>query len=366
MTVPALSSGVDVRVEDGRDCLARARDPWRDLVRRAGSGYFQSWEWVTAWHKVFQPGADLSLVVAVGRDGEWQGLLPLAQLSRRLHRRLPVPLNYVGLAGSGPGAGDHLGPSVVAPALVELLARRSLGVADGRPLYFESVDVQHIGGLTAALGGRIVRKVACPRVELDADGPEVAWTPKVRKNIRRRERMLAAEGIAGRWVSTGGGVEPELTALQRVHVARWQARGQSGLFDDRRLEFLSELCRLSVPPDGPSLYLLEKSDGRVVAALLGFRHGLTFMAYKTGWDPEFAHLGPGIALHSSAMRRAHEDGARTFDFLRGQGSHKYSLGAVDREDVCLLHGTGLRTTLIEVREGGGVSPRRRAVGAAGR
>lgn len=361
-----MTDDFDIRLEQGRDALDRAKDPWCELVARSGSGYFQSWEWVTAWHRVFEPGADLALVVAVGADARWEGLLPLALLFRRLHRKLPLPITYVGLAGSGPGAGDHLGPLLLMPEVLAPLARRALTVGEGRPLYLESLDPDHVDGLAAVVGGRVVRRVACPRVELGAEGPEAMWTSKVRKNIRRRERMLEADGIAGRWINPGESVESELSALQRVHVARWEARGKSGLFDDRRLDFLAELCRLSTPPNGPVLYLLEKAGGQVVAALLGFRHGATFMAYKTGWDPAFAHLGPGIALHSAAMRRAHEDGFRTFDFLRGQGAHKYSLGAVDREDISLLCGTGVRRALLEMRERGVVSSARQAAGAAGR
>ena len=109
---------------------------------------------------------------------------------------------------------------------------------------------------------------------------------------------------------------------------------------------------LAAPPDGPALYLLEKGPHTVVGALLVFRHSGVLSTYKTGWDPAYASFGVGIAMHSAAMHMAWAEGFDTFDFLRGQGAHKYSLGAVDRHDVCLLLPVGLRGTLLSLREAG--------------
>jgi len=340
-------------VETGSGALASARERWRDLADRSPAGYFQTWEWVTAWHEILEPQARILLVEAVTSDDRWAGLLPLAFLSRRMHRRVPVGLPYLGFAGSGPGAGDHLGPLASSPQLVPALVGEAIRRAEGRSIYLESLDPELEEAVNTLVRGRRVHRVACPAIDLRGlSGPEEAWTAKVRKNVRRRDRRLADEGITGRWVPPGADLRHELGALQEVHLSRWRSRGEPGLFDDRRLGFLRRLAELSRPPEGPGLYLLERGPGHVVAALLVFRHGRTLSTYKTGWDPAQARLGLGIALHTAAMRKAWADGMETFDFLRGQGGHKYSLGAVDRCDVCLLRPSGPSGALFGMRERG--------------
>lgn len=346
-----MTGGIELRVERGRDALAASRAAWDDLAGRAPSCYFQSWEWVTAWHDVLEPSAEVVLVEAHA-GGRWEGLLPLAFLVRRLHARVPLRVRYLGLAGSGRGAGDHLGPVVASADLVGPLAAEAVRVAGGRSVYLESLSPAHVAAVNAVVGGREVRTVACPAVAIAGVAQaDDLWPSKVRKNVRRRDRMLLEAGMVGRWIGPGGGVATALAALRRLHVSRWQSHGQSGLFDDDRMAFLRRLTELGSAPDGPWLYLLESNEGPV-AALLGFQYKRTFANYKTGWDPNHGRLGLGIALHAAAMRRAVAEGLDLVDFLRSQGAHKYSLGGTDRNDVCLLRSRGIGGAALRLREEG--------------
>ena len=188
-------------VESGSAALAAARPRWSDLAARSGAGYFQTWEWVTAWHDVLEPRAEIVLIRAVDDQGRWTGLMPLAFLSRRLHRRMPASVAYLGVAGSGRGAGDHLGPLACAAGLRPTLVAATVRLAGGRPVYLESLDPTVVDEVNGALQGRPVHRVACPRVDLAGlTRIEDAWPAKVRKNLRRRQRLLAEEGIIGRWV----------------------------------------------------------------------------------------------------------------------------------------------------------------------
>jgi len=346
-----VTGGIELRVERGRDALAASRAAWDDLAGRAPCCYFQSWEWVTAWHEVLEPRAEVVLVEAVA-GGRWEGVLPLALLGRQLHARVPLRVRYLGLAGSGRGAGDHLGPVVSSVDLVEPLAEQAVRLAAGRSVYLESVAPAHAGALNEVVGGHQVRTVACPAVVIaGAAQADDLWAGKVRKNVRRRDRMLAEAAVVGRWIGPGEGVGEALAALRRLHVSRWQSHGQAGLFDDDRMAFLRRLTELGSAPDGPWLYLLESGDGPI-AALLGFQYRRTFANYKTGWDPDHARLGLGIALHAASMRRAVGEGLEVVDFLRSQGGHKYSLGATDRHDVCLLRSRGVGGAMLRLREEG--------------
>lgn len=352
-----------VDVAYGADALAGLRSHWRELANRAECGYFQTWEWVTAWREVLEPKAQLATVTASDADGRLRGLLPLALLARPLHRSIPLRLPYVGLAGSGRGAADHLGPLADHPRGAGMLADVVSSVAGPRSIFLANVAAAHTQSLQSVIGLRLVDRVRCPAVDLHSLGSvEEAWSSKLRRNVRSRRRGLEARGVRGRWIGPGEELASMLGRLQDLHRQLWSTRGQPGLFDDRRLAFLRRLSELAAPPEGPWVYALEER-GHVVGGLVGFRHQHTFHEYMTGWAPAYAKAGVGIGLTAAAMDWAHREGLWTYDLLRGAEPHKYVFGAVDRIDSSLMRATGLRGRLLLLREELG---RRRADQASGR
>jgi hypothetical protein len=82
--------------------------------------------------------------------------------------------------------------------------------------------------------------------------------------------------------------------------------------------------------------------------------------YKTGWDPDYANLGLGLALGAEGMRWAEAAGVTEFDYLRGRRGHKVDLGCVPAEDVAVLRTGGVAGRVLALREqfsAGGVRPR---------
>ena len=75
-----------------------------------------------------------------------------------------------------------------------------------------------------------------------------------------------------------------------------------------------------------------------------------FSVYKSGWNPDYANLSPGIALGVEAMRWAEDQKLTTFDYLRGPRSHKADLGCRNVEDLSIISGLGPRSWLLELRE----------------
>lgn len=320
---------------------------WDRLVEQHGSGPFQSRQWIASWHRNLAPSASIELVVARQAD-HISGILALATMTRNLHRRMPLPLPYLGLAGSGPGAGDHLGPvaesDAVGRGLLETATQRRGAVM------FESLDPRWRAAALAATSGTVVRRTNCPRNErLPPSSFTDAMTPRARKNARRRARKLAALGVEARWTPPGPGFADALRDLRSLHEARWRRDGQRGLFADERQRFLLDYARAARSEQGP--WLLTLSVGhQPIASLLGIVFGDTFSVYKTGWSPDFGHLALGLSLGDEAMRWCEERGTRVFDYLRGGGSHKAELGCRDRFDVTVIRARGLRGSLLTLRE----------------
>lgn len=319
-----------------------------DRLAEGSSSYFHTSDWLRAWEATGGGGGARREHLAVDGTGTVLGRLGLVPLRRRLHRKVPVPLHYWGLVGSGYGAADHLGP-VGDESTFDALIGSAVDGVRGRAVMFESVDPIHEERL-ARFGFRTVRRTACPRIDLAGVTEERdVWPKKLVKEMRRRERRMEEEGVAGRWITDAEQVAAALPSLQAVHLDRWSSQGGAGLFDSDRMDLLDALLADPASRFSPDMYVLE-SGGSIVASLLVLTCGDTVSSYKSGWTPGLQALAPGVAMHAAAIRRAMSDGRTTYDFLRGTSGHKYTLRAVDRFDVTMVRGAGPAARVLEFRE----------------
>lgn len=71
-------------------------------------------------------------------------------------------------------------------------------------------------------------------------------------------------------------------------------------------------------------------DDTSIAAYLNFIYGDSVLVYNSGLDHEqYGHLSPGIVLLCYNIQHAIEHGRKVFDFLRGNETYKYRMGAED-------------------------------------
>ena len=345
----AARAGADLTITEHDGMPADLVAEWARLCEKTSASWFQGPLWVRAWSEHLEPGAPISTLSASDADGSLVGVLPLARLHRNLHRSVPIPLPYVGIAGSGSGGADHTGPVAERLEVGEALLRRAADVAGNLSLLLENLHPSWTAAARSIPGSAVTAATACPAVSV-ATGEKFAahWDTKQRKNIARRDRQLRDAGVVPRWTPPGAGTAAALEELQRVHQLRWAERGEEGLFDDRRRRFL-EAQAIPGSLDGPWVLLLDHSGGPV-AGLLGLRHGSTFSVYKTGWDPGWRRFGLGIALGAEAMRWASEHGITTFDYLRGRRPHKYDLGCTDVVDESVILPRGLIGRVLLERE----------------
>ena len=311
------------------------RTRWDDVARRSGALACQSSAWLTAWWSVLEPAAEVTLLVHY-EPGEGlqapSGLWALGAMRRRLHRRVPISLPYVGVAGAGLGAADHMGPLSTSAGVGASLLAAAMDVAGDRPLVLSNLASRHHPAAAGLTGAVLVERTPCPGVDLrSAATTAELWRPSRRGDIRRCERRMREAGFERRWVRLGDSNLHELDELQRLHRRLWTWRGQQGLLDDRRKRFLAAVAAGLDEPDGAWLQLIEGSGGPI-AAMLALRFGSTMCSYATGWDPTHRRLGLGVLLEAGGIELALAQGLDRYDFLRGTEPHKFALGGVSDVD----------------------------------
>ena len=82
-------------------------------------------------------------------------------LNRDVHRHIRVPLSYLGIAGSGRGAADHVGPLTDSVAVGALLLQHLGAMASGT-LYLENLSPRWGSVAAAVTGGHVISETSCP------------------------------------------------------------------------------------------------------------------------------------------------------------------------------------------------------------
>jgi len=146
---------------------------------------------------------------------------------------------------------------------------------------------------------------------------------EIRRKSRRFSEMLGESHLVHGPVGFDSFVE--------MHRA---AEGRKGEFlSDQMVHFFEALLGL----DGAVLSLLV-SDRGPVAAGFGFEDDDAYYLYHSAYAPGFAPASPGAVLTDRLIAAAIEGGKRRFDFLKGDESYKFKMGAVARP-LFVLEGT---------------------------
>ena len=198
--------------------------------------------------------------------------------------------------------------------------------------------VQEDSGTLDALSGtlrragydvRIDRLVTAPRMRLP-DSFETyvqGLGRKERHELRRKLRGLET----GRRVAFRFAGESERTAVfDRFVALHRRSRGEKAEFmTDEMARFFRDLAETLASRGWLRLGVVNV-DGEDAAVVFAFAYEGTFSLYNAAYDLALAPLSVGIACHAYAIRAAIDEGARTYDFLRGGEQYKYDLGATDR------------------------------------
>lgn len=312
------------RIED----LKALRPEWLDLYGRAPSATpFQRPEWLLPWWEIFGSGELFTFAARI--DGRLVGLAPMF-LHRWNDRR---QVTFI-----GNGVSDHLGFLLDAQFADEATAGILSAVARERsrwdlcdlqdvpadsPLCRAS-DVPHVS--------RSLRPIAtCESMPLPATWEEfhAALPHGLRRNLRRyRERLDGAGRVIFETAREPVVMAEILDALIDLHRARWISKEDNrGMIGDSALERFHRAAAENLARAGVVRLHAMRLNGRIVAAIYAWIERGRSYGYLTGFDPSLAQFSPGALALGYAIEQSIREGARVFDFLRGEESYKSMWGA---------------------------------------
>ena len=145
---------------------------------------------------------------------------------------------------------------------------------------------------------------------------------KERHELRRKRRRFENElGPATVERRTG----PDAVALfARLH--RLSAGDKGEFMDDAMEQFFLALHENA----GGVIDVLVTGSGQVASAIFSFEDDAGFYLYNSAFEPELRNLSPGNVMLSHLIERAINSGAEVFDFLKGDETYKFRLGAEER------------------------------------
>ncbi len=318
------------RLIQSPDELSALESQWWDLWHRSPAATpFQSPAWLLPWWRHFHPGPLMG--VAVFEDSKLVGLAPHYLEDGTYGRRL-LPL--------GIGISDQLDllidPDI--PGIGEAIIAPWLESAER----WDILELEELGPDAAALAlpcpaGYNLQEQAqssCPGLtlagEVDGDGLPLELSAKRRWNVRRAR--AAAEQRGGlRLIAPEP--EPFFEILVRLHSARWQAKGESGVLADPRVLAFQREALLRLTEAGFTRLWVTEIGGKTVGAIYGLNWRNHAAFYLSGFDPDFSAESPVTILLGQLFTLAALEKARDFSFLRGQEPYKYFWGASDRWNI---------------------------------
>jgi CelD/BcsL family acetyltransferase involved in cellulose biosynthesis len=175
-------------------------------------------------------------------------------------------------------------------------------------------------------------EAVAPRLELPASWDEyVASLPKKdRHELRRKLRRL---------FESGGKVELEVLINQADVAAAMdtfldlhtRSRQDKTDFMTEEMAVFFRRVASALAAEGLVRLFMLRINARPAAAVLCFDAGSYLYMYNSGYDPAFAALSVGLLSKALCLRWAIENGKQGLDFLRGDESYKYDLGAHDQQ-----------------------------------
>jgi CelD/BcsL family acetyltransferase involved in cellulose biosynthesis len=153
---------------------------------------------------------------------------------------------------------------------------------------------------------------------------------KDRHELRRKIRRIFDSGAA---------VSLDVFSEQRDVVANMdtfltlhtQSRQDKTDFMTPDMESFFRRMASSLAAEGLVHLFMLRINHRPAAAVLCFDAGSVLYLYNSGYDPEFSGLAVGLVSKALCIQWAIENGKKHLDFLRGNESYKYDLGARDRQ-----------------------------------
>jgi CelD/BcsL family acetyltransferase involved in cellulose biosynthesis len=309
---------------------------WNVLLNRSTANrIFSTWEWQSTWWDAYHPG-QLWIVECRDNDGRLLGLGPWFIEDNPTYGRIVRSIGCVEVT-------DYLDIILDKDFADSILDCFAFFLAQNRQLY-DVIDLCNLPETSPTYHAfpdslkrqgfqvSVSQQEVCPVINLPATWDEYLETldKKQRHEIRRKIRRAESSAEQVQWYI----VDPthDLSAATGQFMALMAAsHSQKALFleDTQNADFFKKVVPVVSEKGWLQLSFLT-IEGEPVAAYLNFDYQGQILVYNSGLLPgKYDNLSPGIVLLAYNIRHAIETNHTVFDFLRGNETYKYRMGAKD-------------------------------------
>jgi CelD/BcsL family acetyltransferase involved in cellulose biosynthesis len=316
------------------DVFEALKPEWNPLLRRSpADALFLTWEFQSTWWACLGKGHELRVLTARGDDGRLVGIAPL----------------YVERDQTGRGTLRLLGGLEVADYLDFIIApdqaRECMdafftdlcNAGDWRALDLRNVPAasptrEIVPALAASRHLPFTSRVeeVCPVIMLgdSFDAYLESLDKKQRHEIRRKTRKAYDEAEI-RWHCVDGAQNLDEAVEGFIDLHQRSKAGKDEFMTSAMGDFFRALARATYDAGWLELAFIAV-NGRQAAAYFNFVYNDATLCYNSGYDPHaYAALSPGIVLLSHLIEHAIRHRRKVFDFLQGNETYKYRMGAHD-------------------------------------
>lgn len=325
-----------VLVHEDPSVFAALKPEWNALLRQSVTDViFLTWEWQSTWWEIYRAG-ELFVVEVRTDEGKLVGIAPWF-VQHADGERVLRTIGCVDVTDYVDMIVDKQAVSSVQIALAGCLADNQVrydrvnlcNIPEASPTYHFMPDLLRQRGFDSDL----VLQEVCPVIHLPSDWEDYLsmLDKKQRHELRRKVRRAESESHIAYEVF--GNRADELSEVMLDEFLGLMAASQPAkaefLANDANRRFLTAILRKTGKEGWLRLSIL-RHDGKPAAAYADFMYGGQVQVYNSGLAPDIApQLSLGIVLLSYNIQRAITQGVQVFNFLRGNETYKYRMGATD-------------------------------------
>ncbi len=349
---------LEINVIDNEQAFDELEDEWNQLLERADTHVFQSFEWQRTWWKYF--GGNGRLHILAFRDEErLVGIAPFYISEVQLYG-LYTYRHLQFLAGCLPAGdasdtfskyslSDYL-DLIADPEYREKIAETLMSYLAEQRNFFDQISLdelpedgvmmEHLVPKLEEAGWPCIKEKAevCPQIELPATMDEYLYKIRssVRYDLRRSIRSVTEDNLYNiHTIRAEEDLETVFRHLVDLHQARWNSQGYPGVFTDARVEqFLKTVSIAFMKRNWLNLKSSFDHDGNCLAVNLTFAFKQRIYDYQRAFDitSDLARYGPGNALIYYLVEEAIDEGKEIFDLLRGDEKYKLRIATRVRQN----------------------------------
>ncbi|MFM2342442.1 MAG: hypothetical protein RLZZ592_2095 [Pseudomonadota bacterium] len=354
-------SSISIEIVDSTEKLDRIEAAWRELqARSAHRSVFTTVDYIrTAW-ACFHTEQDQMLVLALREQGRLVAIAPFI-VSHLLYMHIPSRvIDWLAeWEGDRPGLLCEIDPSRVWERLGHFFQSE-----------YKDWDLLRLHEQAAPLDeGNALVKASHVETAVDSIGFHVPLQgsfddylqqidTKVKSNWRNRSKKVLALSPVFERIDRPTDMAAAVDRFIALERMSWKGDTSLGVGlgkDARHRHFYAELCRSLAERGQAAFHFMRTGEQDIAATLLFLVDGVVYERH-IAYNPEFAHLSPGIVLRTELMKTMFGAGWHEFDLMGMQPSigrqrHKqdWATGRRDTISQQFFHRTGRLLPLFAAR-----------------